>query len=434
MPTISAPLPDGHLLLGWEEAPSPPAVGFAAELTDPPPQLDQEAEPCFADPEGHLLTIGPTGSGKGRAALIPALLTYDGAAVVIDPKGEAYRTTARRRATLGPVVRLDPFGVVTDRPDALNPFDMVTRAGLSPTEAALVLADLLAPKTFAKDPFWDNRARALIAGLTAYVLACRDPIEHHPETLRAILMEDDVAYAIAVLLDTAGKTMPRFAYQELAQFLQLPERETRPSVLATATQHTTLLGDETVADALRVTSFDLDALRDGTPMTIYLILPVERLGSHGLLLRLWVATLLRILLTRTRQPATPTLFLLDEAAQLGTLPDLVTAVTLLRGYGVRVWSFWQDLAQVKTYYPKAWPTLLSNARTLQLFEPHWLFRRELATLLHVLPDDLTLPPDQQLLVGPDGVPRRARKADYLTDALFAGHFDVNPLAPPPRQR
>ncbi|MEL6613200.1 MAG: TraM recognition domain-containing protein, partial [Bacteroidota bacterium] len=128
------------------------------------------------------------------------------------------------------------------------------------------------------------------------------------------------------------------------------------------------------------------------------------------------------------------LFLLDEAAQLGTLHDLVTAVTLLRGYGVRVWSFWQDLAQLKANYPKAWPTLLANARTLQLFEPHWLFRRELATLLHVLPDDLALPPDAQLLVGPDGVPRRARKADYLTDALFAGHFDANPLAPPPRQR
>ena len=46
-----------------------------------------------------------------------------------------------------------------------------------------------------------------------------------------------------------------------------------------------------------------------------------------------------------------TLMLLDEAAQLGTLPQLRQAITLLRGYGVRVWSFWQDLSQLINLYP-----------------------------------------------------------------------------------
>lgn len=49
-----------------------------------------------------------------------------------------------------------------------------------------------------------------------------------------MLHSDDVIYDLAVLLDTKGKTMPRFAYQEIASFLQHPERETHPSVLSTA--------------------------------------------------------------------------------------------------------------------------------------------------------------------------------------------------------
>ena len=43
--------------------------------------------------------------------------------------------------------------------------------------------------------------------------------------------------------------------------------------------------------------------------------------------------------------------LIDEAAQLGTLDELRSAITLMRGYGVKGWSFWQDLSQLQRIYP-----------------------------------------------------------------------------------
>lgn len=422
MPARSAP---NTLLLGWRKPQRSCPFGFAPAL--PGPEADERPEPIHADDEGHLLTIGPTGSGKGVAAIITALLAFRGLTLVIDPKGEACHVTARQRALLGPVLRLDPYGKTTNRPDALNPFDLVRHTSMGIPEAALLLTDLLAPPTFTKDPFWDNRATSLIAGLVAYILACEPPERCHPGTLRDLLTGNDPVYQIAVLLDTKKKEMGTFAYQELAQFLNLAERETRPSVLATATQHLTLFGDDSVAEAVCTTTVDLDAVRRGTPMTIYLVLPVDKLRSHGRLLRLWVATLLRVLMARTRRPETPTLFLLDEAAQIGRLGDLVTAMTLLRGYGVRVWSFWQDLQQLKRLYPNEWQTLLTNARTLQIFGAHWLFRKELAGLLGVHPDALTVPKGEQLLVAPDGAITRAQKANYLTDEPFQGRFDENPL-------
>lgn len=416
------------LLLGWTASDPPARLGFAPPSQPPgEPDLPIPDLPIYAEPEGHLVTIAPTGAGKGRSAIIPALLDYAGPAIVIDPKGEACAVTSRHRATLGPVVRLDPYLRTGDRSGALNPFDLVATASLEPVEAALLLASLLAPPSFSKDPFWDNRATSLLSGLIAAVLTTAPPEERHPVTVRNRLTSDDPVYSLAVLLDTVGKQMPPFAYQEIAQFLQLSERETRPSVLATATQHLTILGEEAVAATLRETTFDLDAVRRGDPLTIYLVLPVEKLASHGRLLRLWTATLLRTLSLRTSRPDHPTLLLLDEAAQLGPLDDLVTATTLLRGYGVRVWSFWQNVQQLSTLYPTHWQTILENARTLQVFGTHWVGRSALAALLDVPPDALVLAPDRQILIAPDGTRTTARKADYLVDEPFEGRYDPNPL-------
>lgn len=52
--------------------------------------------------DAHMLTIGATGSGKSTTALWPNLITYEGSAFVIDPKGEhARRTMGRRQSWVG---------------------------------------------------------------------------------------------------------------------------------------------------------------------------------------------------------------------------------------------------------------------------------------------------------------------------------------------
>lgn len=64
----------------------------------------------------HVMTIAGSRAGKGVSLIIPNLLLYEDSALVIDPKGENARITARRRGTeadgLGQdVYVLDPFGV-----------------------------------------------------------------------------------------------------------------------------------------------------------------------------------------------------------------------------------------------------------------------------------------------------------------------------------
>jgi type IV secretion system protein VirD4 len=149
---------------------------------------------------------------------------------------------------------------------------------------------------------------------------------------------------------------------------------------------------------------------------------------------LWTGTLLVAISRRTRIPARRTLFLVDEAAQLGPLPALRTAITLLRGSGLTVWTFWQDLSQIKHNFPDDWATLINNCGVLQTFGlAHPFLAREWAEVLDCPPRDLlTLPTGQQLVFIPGEGLSRLNKLDYLKDAVFAGDFDPNPrYAPPP---
>ena len=56
-----------------------------------------------------------------------------------------------------------------------------------------------------------------------------------------------------------------------------------------------------------------------------------------------------------------------SVTNLGSLDLLPQAVSLLRGYGLQLWTFWQDLSQMMRLYPNNWESLVNNAAVLQAF-------------------------------------------------------------------
>ena len=102
-------------------------------------------------------------------------------------------------------------------------------------------------------------------------------------------------------------------------------------------------------------------------MTLYLILPPERLVSLAPLMRMWVATVLRVLTRGLPSEHNPVLFLLDEAGHLGHIQTLEDAVTMLRGYGIRVWFFFQSLGQLRKAFGERADVFLDNIDTQHYF-------------------------------------------------------------------
>jgi len=259
-------------------------MGFMGNRTRQTPDLTMVTD----ESEAHALVIAETGGGKGRNLLIPTLLESHGNIIVVDPKGEAAMVTARYRRSLGQEVYiLDPFHVISDRTDTFNPLDLVSRDPDARVEDGAEVAATIVGERSLKDPFWDNWALSLVGAMVSAVVAT-EPDEANLGRVWKKFHGDDTTYNLAVMLDTVGSQLDEVAHGHIAAFLQLSERETRPSVLGTVQQHVRLFGNPLVKAAMNTTSFDLAALQDGRPLTIYLVIPPNKIRSHSPMLRMWL--------------------------------------------------------------------------------------------------------------------------------------------------
>ncbi|MCA9173290.1 MAG: type IV secretory system conjugative DNA transfer family protein [Planctomycetales bacterium] len=385
-------------------------------------------EPLQYVGDSHLLTVAPTGSGKGRSVIIPNLLAYDGPIVVTDPKGENFAVTARAREQMGQqVYRLDPFNIAGEQTDALNPFDIFDLEGTDIESDSQMIAELLSLESSGLDAFWDISARALLSGIFAYLGTTKQGDERKFSEIVNTTHSDDVVYNLAVVLDTIGKQLPKMAYQEIASFLQKADKE-RSGVLSTANSYLKAFVSERVQRSLDSSSFPINDIVEGKPISIYLIIPPDKLKSHAALLRLWVGTIMRAITSRKIIPNKRTLFVLDECAQLGRVGFLESAITLCRGYGLQTWTFWQDLSQIESLYEVGWNTMVNNCAVVQAFgAKNDRVAQQIADLIGIELDDIRgLLPDEQV-TAIDGDIKKSKKLDYLYDSAFNGLFDENPF-------
>lgn len=428
-----------RIQVGWTKPKNEKAyMGFTAPVPEHELKTGRRSRRkawMLDDEESHLVTIAPTGFGKGRSAIIPTCLEYPGSMVVIDPKGEAAAVTARRRRELGnDVVVIDPFKVSTDTPDTFNPFDVMKATDLGIEEFSLLFPTLLHPDSKnggLNDPFWNIKGDDLIAGITAMILSAIPEEERDIITLRKKIKSGDVIYGLAQALDTLKEDMSPMAYESISALVSTDDR-CRSSILATAQQYFSIFSEPNVIESLSSTSFDITQFRDADkPMTVFLVLPVTKLESHGALLRIWLSSLLAVLKCRKKRPDTATLLMIDEAAQLGKMNSLLECMTLLRGFGVRTWTFWQSQKQLYKLYGDDADVILDNCGVLQTLGCNHM--RNAIALSELIGGEcpaqklLTLPQGDQVVMTRGGVVETMRTLDYLKDKKYKGQFDVNPF-------
>jgi type IV secretion system protein VirD4 len=136
-----------------------------------------------------------------------------------------------------------------------------------------------------------------------------------------------------------------------------------------------------------------------------------------------------VICERAVQPPKPTLLVIDELAQLGPLPLIKQAVTLLRGYGVRCALFLQSMSQLRGLWPLDHETIAENCGTILTFGHTSLsMSRQVADLFGDIAAEtlFTLPPEQVALHRAGRNTEIVRRLDYLDDKLFRGRSDPNP--------
>lgn len=420
---------DYRLLLGRERNERPHTIGFHESVTDGPMAGDLVHDPG----NGHVAVIAPTGAGKGRNLLIPVLLSNPSPAIVLDVKGELAAVTARhRREEMGhEVVVLDPWSITGLEAGQFNPLDCMTNDEEGIVDEAYALSQLLIDQSGPiKEAYWDESASALVSGaMVHYRIEAEAGKPGNLGQIWKLLTSDDVVYNLAVLLDS-GKKMHPYARAQISGLCGLSADTTRSCILSVTQQHVRLFGSAQVQRATGATSFDIDKVRRGDPLTIYIVAPPMKLHSHAALFRLWLASLMNVICERRSQPKHNTLFLVDEMAQLGRMQQIRQAVTLMRGYGLRCMLFLQSYAQLKQLYPNDHETLLENCSTLLTFgHAAMTMSTQMAQALgDIRPEVLNAMTRDELAIRTEGQPTRViSRVDYLTDPLFAGRYDQNPM-------
>jgi len=317
----------------------------------------------------HLLTVAPTRAGKGTTQIIPNLLTYEGSALVIDPKGENAFSTAKRRFNMGQEIHIvDPW-TVTPLEDlqvsAFNPLDWLDTTDPDLPENAMLLAAALVVEGNSKDPFWDEEAKALLQGLIMHVATDAEEDGHrHLPRVRELLVQkqSELDKTFAKMAKSIHPIIRSTGERSLQK-----EEKLKASVIATAQSHTHFLDSDRIRMNMKESSFKFEDLKT-KPMTIYLVLPSDRLNTFGRWLRLLVQQAITVNARNIEiKPEKSVLFLLDEFAALGRLSMVEQAYGLMAGYGMQLWVIVQDFNQLDRIYDKGWQSFVSNSGMINYF-------------------------------------------------------------------
>ena len=365
----------------WAPKPTAPLVG-----------QDRNGNWICLNDDRHLLTVAGSRAGKGVSVILPNLAIYKGSVLVLDPKGENATLTAERRGHgrgvpaggMGhDVFVLDPFGwadVADEYRSSFNPL-----ADLDPQDPLFVdhcdsIADALVVAERGKEnDHWSATARLVLRGFNAWVAsnpsgkrdlvevsrllhlplapkdADPDPDAYFDDLLDAMLDEPERAWGVPAAAAGALLSMGH---------------EERGSVLSTVRQNILFVSSPQMATMLSDTGRqpDLKAWKFGG-QAIYLCLPAGLLHRHARFFRLFLNRLLAAVEATPPVPRSDPkgLMILDEMHVLGHMNALETAAGLLAGYGVRIWSIWQDFTQAEAIYGKRWQTFLGNASLFQSF-------------------------------------------------------------------
>lgn len=354
----------------WSDDPSAIVVGRAPD-----------GSLLCLDDDRHAFTVAGSRAGKGLSIILPNLGHYAGSVCVLDPKGENATLTAERRGLgrgvpaggMGQEVHvIDPFGwakVDDGYRSGFNPM-----ADLSPDDRLFIdqcfaIADalVLAPSKDNED-HWNGMARLVLRGFIAWVASGDAGSRRDLVEVRRLLHlpADDLDDLIDEMI-----AAPERAYgvpAEMAGAVQGMGPDERGSVLTTVRRNVMFLSSPDMAACLSDSSRqpDLKAWKFGG-QAVYLCLPASLMGQHARFFRLFLNRLFAAVEADDTKPEVPALLLLDEMHVLGHMAMLETAAGLMAGYGLKIWSIWQDLTQVRAIYGDRWQTFIGNASLFQSF-------------------------------------------------------------------
>ena len=316
----------------------------------------------------NVLVVGGSGSGKTRFWLKPNLLQCHSSYVVTDPKGtivlecgnamlkNGYKVKILNTINFKKSMHYNPFSYVHSEKDILK---LVT-----------TLMTNTKGEGSGGDPFWEKSERLLLTALIAY-LHYEAPVgEQNFATLLEMLntmqvLEDDEEYQnpVDLLFEDLAKTKPNSFAGRQYKLYKLAAGKTAKSIL--------------ISCGARLAPFDIQELRD---LTMYDELQLDTLGdkktalfliisdtdsTFNFLISMVYTQLFNLLCDKADDVYGGKLpihvrCLIDEAANIGQIPNLEKLVATIRSREISACLVLQAKSQLKAIYKDNADTIIGN--------------------------------------------------------------------------
>jgi type IV secretion system protein VirD4 len=304
-------------------------------------------DPCRTGSTHGLVFSGP-GGFKTTSVGIPTMLTWLGAAVVLDPAREiGPMVQGYRQAALGHrVVTLDPANPAAGAFNVLDWIDVTASEAETNVEAAVnwICGEVRGQLTSGAE-FFRESGKGLITCLLADMLwdtqlaTTQKTLKH----LRRMLVTPEDA--MRALLERIHMTSASPLARDLAGSLKGLVAETFSGIYGNATKDTRWLSTAAYADLVSGSSFRTRDLADGR-LTVFVQVPLKTLQATPALGRVIVGALLNAAYEADGRVHGRILFLLDEVARLGYMGVLEQARDAGRKYGITLLLLYQSLGQL----------------------------------------------------------------------------------------
>ncbi len=325
----------------------------------PPPGLvlgKQDGDWASWTGEGHWLLLAASGAGKSTGVIEPSIKHWNGSMLAVDVKGELVRNCAGQlRADGIQPLRFDPFGLCDDLAavpavalDALAPITSAVEDAAR-AEACLRLAGIIIdPPGSARDAHWAESARAVLGGLLA---ACCAGGLARPRIQDVLELLESGPKAIARLKrsGSAASDLDKLAASASALITGAGPSE-RGAILSSIRRQLAFCSSANIIASLSGSWQPAELLEERQRSALFLVLPANRLSSHGRLLRLVIGLLAEQLLAAGPSRERRLLLAIDEAGVLGPLEAIAQGVALFRGFGATFLLAFQDDQQLDAAY------------------------------------------------------------------------------------
>jgi len=140
------------------------------------------------------------------------------------------------------------------------------------------------------------------------------------------------------------------------------------SIQSTFRRNTAIFLDPYIGETVSVKNgVDFRKLRDWPPMSVYCVIPPDKLSQNRRFTRLVLSSAMR---AHFRTGPVSTLFVLDEfRATVGKLPIVLDVWALVREYGMQLMPVVQSLVQLKALFGDEWETFVGQAGAVATIGP-----------------------------------------------------------------